>query len=53
MHARLLERYPNSFSHKRYEETEAYYEDAGRDYMYYRPSHGVSHRVVCSTMIGP
>lgn len=53
MHAKLTERYPHSFSHLRFDETETFNEYLGEHYTYYRPSAIPTHRVQCSTMIGP
>lgn len=52
--ASLLNKYPSSFSHKRYDETEEYNRQAAMRYNYYHPKKAMREgKVDCSTMIGP
>lgn len=50
LHAKLAERYPQSFGHKLYEATEGYREAMARQYTYFNPTH-CSLEVTCATSI--
>lgn len=50
IHQHLKEKYPTSFSHKKYEATEAYREHAVHTYTYFHPDYA-SHQITCSTSI--
>ncbi len=52
MHAKLQERFPNSFSHKLYPEQEEYRWFLGREFTYYNPKTSPTD-VVCTSRINP